>query len=543
MNQRRSGDTAIGELRLALRRIHNDLRNRGMNPLEAVQAVGAMARDGDLAQHIEPELWSSDSDVLAALFQEFVASEARNGLGQYLTPLPVADLVAHVVAEASDGGVVLDPFCGVGLLLDRVAARAAVKQLRGIEINEPIADLANTMASITRLSIEVVRGDAFQLFVDGELPKADVVVANPPFGAVASTVSRQEHRIPAELRALGSIPAELLGLEVCVDALHDGGVLAIVLPQSVLTNRSWGAYRTHLSRRVELFATVSLPEETFSPFRGVANACVLFGRRVDRCGRQTTSHWDSRSVGYDSNGRSTGKEADLSTIADQISAGGAGDGVLTIDETGASAISRARDTGTIELSEIADVLRGKNPPADAYTPGGAWLLKVGDLSGSILPWRQRAKNRVSPAWFGKQASIALRPGDICMTAAAHRPKYIGLKVDLVDEVPPEGAAPSGEVVVVRLKPDADIEPEQLLFFFRSVEGYTAIQDIVRGSTGHLYPRDLATLRLPRLTLDDETAKAIKYYREAVDAYRDYRRLEDAAYCAAGLTTPVGDEAS
>jgi hypothetical protein len=533
---------AIGELRLALRRIHNDLRNRGMNPLEAVQAVGAMALDGRLSQYVTADLWTSESDVLAALFQEFVASEARNGLGQYLTPLPVADLIAQVVDETAEKGVVLDPFCGVGLLLDRVAAISDVKELLGIEINEPIADLAKTMASITSHAIEVVRADAFQLFVNGELPTADVVVANPPFGAVASTVSKEHDRIPAPLRNLASIPAELLGLEVCVESLRDGGVLAIVLPQSVLTNRSWGQYRAHLGRRLELFATVSLPEETFSPFRGVANACVLFGRRVERTGAQSVAHWDSRSVGYDSNGRATGVDADLAVIGDAIRSREVGHGVVTIDDEGVSEISRARASGTIELADIADVIRGKNPPATAYQPSGAWLLKVGDLSGSILPWRQRAKNRVSPSWFAKQSAIALRPGDICMTAAAHRPKYIGLKVDLVDEVPQEGACPSGEVIVVRLKPDVAIEPEQLLFFFRSVDGYTAIQDIVRGSTGHLYPRDLLKLRLPNFGLGDETAKAIKLYRDAIDAYRDYRRLEDAAYRSAGLQTVADEDA-
>lgn len=525
---------AVGELRLALRRIHNDLRNQGLNPLEAVQQVAAMARAGALHDHLANDLWAAESDLLAALFQEFIASEARNGLGQYLTPLPVADLIATVVGGVSEGASVLDPFCGVGLLLDRVGVLAPTASLHGIEINEPIADLATTMASMTGRALEITRGDAFQLHLDGAIEKVDAVVANPPFGAIASTVPRDDERIPASLRALGSIPAELLGLEVCVDALKPGGVLGIVLPQSVVTNRSWSHYRLHLARKLTLFATVSLPEETFGPFRGVANACVLFGRRMDNTERPASSHWDSRSVGYDSNGRATEAESDLTTIATAIREGGESHGSLVISDDGAAEINRFRGALGPQLQEIADVLRGKNPPAAAYAPTGAWLLKVGDLSGSVLPWRQRAKNRVSPAWFAKQSAIALRPGDICMTAAAHRPKYIGLKVDLVDEVPTEGACPSGEVVVVRLKNDAPIEPEQLLFYFRSVEGYGALQDIVRGSTGHLYPRDLANLRLPQLEPSDTLSKAIKYYRDAVDAYRDYRRLEEAAYTSAGL---------
>ena len=151
-------------------------------------------------------------------------------------------------------------------------------------------------------------------------------------------------------------------------------------------------------------------------------------------------------------------------------------------------------------------------------------MKVGDLAGSVVPWRARPNNRVSEAWFKEQARVHLRVGDICLTAAAHRPKYVGLKVDLVDHVPPEGAAPSGEVMAIRLRPETRIEPEQLLFFLRGERGYRSIQDLVRGSSGHLYADDLSEMRLPELQHRYSEA-AVAAFRKAVEHYRQYRLFE------------------
>ncbi len=189
--------------------------------------------------------------------------------------------------------------------------------------------------------------------------------------------------------------------------------------------------------------------------------------------------------------------------------------------------------GGCRLADVAEIIRGKNPPSGYYTNEGPILLKVGDLAGSLVSWRSRDRNHVPAHWFNKQQSLHLRPGDICLTAAAHRPRYIGLKVDLLDEVPQCGAMPSGEVIVVRLRRDSGIEPAALLFYLRGTEGYGQIQAIVRGSTGHLYPKDLARLRLPTLTADPCADGVGHLFEQAAKHFRQYLALEQAAGAAAG----------
>ena len=510
--------------RKRLTQIHNELRNRGLNPIEALdelsERLGELASlDGRLRFVGQP------ADLVSLVYQEVLAPNARNGLGQYLTPLPVADMIAQVVCELGEAGDIIDPFCGVGVLLERVAVHMPKARLLGIEISEPVARMAQALSELGGTPISLELRDAFTGLADGSLPSADVVVTNPPFGAAVTSASIEACNIPKSLRALAKLPAELLGLEVSIRCLRIGGILAIVLPQSILTNRRWDAYRADALSRLSMHAAVSLPDETFGPFKGVANACVLFATRRDGQACQTFPMHVSESVGYSSTGRQ-GEASDLGDIARNVALGEGSQRHVTVLENGQALIGPADMMGDdgVRLGDVAEVFVGKNPSRAQYTPDGPWLLKVGDLAGSVVPWRTRPNNRVSEAWFKKQSRVHLRVGDICLTAAGHRPKYVGLKVDLVDHVPPEGAAPSGEVMAIRLRPETRIEPEQLLFFLRSGRGYRSIQDLVRGSSGHLYADDLSRMRLPELQ-HRCPEEAVAAFRKAVEHYRKYRLFE------------------
>lgn len=523
--------------RRRLTRIHNDLRNRGLNPIEALDELGC--RLSEIAIHEGlPGIEDSPADLVSLVYQEILAPGARNGLGQYLTPLPVADMMAHVVSEKAIPRDVLDPFCGVGILLDRVAAISPTVRLWGIEISEPVARMASSLSSLGGNSISLQLRDTFSGLADGTLPTVDVVVSNPPFGATVSKSSFEDLEIPVSLRSLGKLPAELLGLEVCIQCLQTGGFLAIVLPQSILTNRRWSHYRSDVLARLTIDAIVSLPEETFGPFRGVANACVVFGTRQDSSPRQVFPMYVSESVGYSATGRQAAP-SDLGQIAKQVVLGEDAERYVSVTETGDAQIDSQLSLGNdgLRLGDIAEVFVGKNPPRSQYVLEGPWLLKVGDLAGSVVPWRARQNNRVSVTWFNKQHRVHLQRGDVCLTAAGHRPKYIGLKVDMIDDLPAEGAAPSGEVMVIRLRSNATVEPEELLFYLRSKTGYRSIQELVRGSTGHLYAQDLAEMRIPSLQ-ELYSPDAIRAFRQAVSHFREYRKFESQAERALSESSAV-----
>lgn len=525
--------------------LNNHLRNVGMNPLEAIKTVAALLAGSEPSQttlrELPPQARESaqfllheervDGSAIAIAFQEFLLSEARHGLGQYLTPAPVAEMIATIVGTRSGDGIAIDPFCGSGLLLEELGHKNPHLKLLGIEINPAVSEIAQAIGSLGRHPIEVKVDDAFASWCEGSLPEADCVAANPPFGALATNVSirqLQDVGVPTSLLRMRAIPSELLGLELCVSILRDEGHLGIVLPQSVLTNHSWARYRADVFRRLDVFAVVSLPEETFSPFRGVAKACVIFATKKQLRLPRDVRFFRSQSVGYDASGRATEKN-DLPSVTAMIEESN-GASLARFESSGLFEIPPAVDGISPEdcfvLGEIAEVFRGRNPSRNAYTEQGPWLVKVGDLHNSFISWRERPRTRLPQSFYQKHAVCHLRVGDICLTGAAHKPSYIGQKVDLVDELPPEGAMPSAEVVVIRMKESSPIEPEQLLQYLRSESGYSQLQDVVRGSTGHLYPQDVEGLLIPNVGGLPWAREAKSLFWETANAFRRYREAEE-----------------
>jgi hypothetical protein len=162
----------------------------------------------------------------------------------------------------------------------------------------------------------------------------------------------------------------------------------------------------------------------------------------------------------------------------------------------------------------------------------------------MLSWKKRKRTFVTQKFYDKAGDRVLKVGDVCLTAAAHKPRYVGLKVDLVDSIPAKGAVPSAELLVIRSKNPEVLPPEVILFYLRSIEGYSRIQEMVRGSTAHLYPSDLENLEVVVSLSKAEITVLRKSFADAAKAHRLSLELQAKAYEAAGLEaffSPVDDD--
>lgn len=122
-----------------------------------------------------------------------------------------------------------------------------------------------------------------------QLSAFDVVLTNPPFGAGPGLVVDDPHilaqfeirYIPAEVRKPRSrggphpkpiersgVPPEQLFIERCWQFLKPGGRMAIVLPDSILSNPGLLFIRRWILKRCRVLAVVDLPKETFEAFGG-----------------------------------------------------------------------------------------------------------------------------------------------------------------------------------------------------------------------------------------------------------------------------------
>lgn len=206
----------------------------------------------------------------------------RGDFGQYFTPRPIVKFIVDVLPITHDS-MVLDTSCGSGgfLLhaLDKVRTQAGVyfkpgtdkhhrhwhdfaqDNLYGIEINEQIARTAkmnmiihddghtNVVSSDGLLPPEETRAKTKN---EGfKASRFDFIITNPPFG---STMKRAEksylHHYRLATRAADWLnpknkaterpgqDTEILFIEQCWNYLREGGYLAIVIPDGILTNSS-----------------------------------------------------------------------------------------------------------------------------------------------------------------------------------------------------------------------------------------------------------------------------------------------------------------
>ncbi len=498
---------------------------------------GAFRRATEL---LGPLLAEADVDNGADLFQELADVGVRAGMGQYFTPRPVATAVARFL-DPSEGESWVDPFCGSGLLLGRIAARAGGPvALFGVDRDARTLRLAELEGRVHHPESrpKFLQGDSLAAL--GPL-KADLgapadgfdgVVTNPPFGA---SVHRDDYASYEGFELLGgrTTALEILGVERSVQLLRPGGRLGIVVPQSVLSNRGCREVREFLLETCAVDGVLSLPPETFSPFQGVGKAAVIFAtKRSGAVGRVAVSMAISRRIGWDGSGRANGEE-DVIAAVDALRGAGSAISALAIDDREALARNmtpewhlRPRADGPT-LSELCSaIFCGRTPGRDAYRAGAEGtqphiyrVLKVAGLTGSGIDWSPG--ERSCAAFARPVASKLLELGDIVLTAAAHHPRYIGAKVDIVDQLPEDFGGdvfPSAEVMVLRPDPER-VAPVQLLLWLRTAAGRESLQACVTGQTAHLYPEDVGEIAVPGGLLESDPARAIGLARRSLELRR------------------------
>lgn len=273
------------------------------------------------------DLANSDLDSKGRAFETFMDSFFRGNFGQYFTPRPIVEFIIDVLPITNTTRI-LDSSCGSGgfLLysLDKVRKEVisntksperqqydrwhdfASKYLYGIEINEQISRVAKMNMIIHD------DGHTNVITVDGLLPDTkiksysgndefcygsfDMVITNPPFGSLIRRkekeyfedfeFSRQESRLfdikKSTIKYRESQSSEILFIEQSYKFLKEDGWLAIVLPDSVLTNRTTQYIRDRMEEWFRIVAIVSLPQSTFVPNGAMVKTSVFFARKYSK---------------------------------------------------------------------------------------------------------------------------------------------------------------------------------------------------------------------------------------------------------------------
>ena len=272
-------------------------------------------------------LSETDLDSKGRAFETFMGSFFRGNFGQYFTPREIVKFIVDVLPIKNDSKV-LDTSCGSGgfllYALNKVRDKAteyypnykrdtkqyakwfpfwhdfAEKNLYGIEISEQISRAAkmnmiihddghtNVITSDGLVSDEAIFAKTSnQGFKYGTF---DFIITNPPFG---STIRQSEQaylktyqlgKKEEDWLAVKAQPentrdgqsTEVLFIEQDYKFLREGGYLAIVLPDGILTNSSMQYVRTQIEDWFRIVAVVSMPQTAFAANGAGVKSSVLF---------------------------------------------------------------------------------------------------------------------------------------------------------------------------------------------------------------------------------------------------------------------------
>ena len=277
-------------------------------------------------------LSKTDLDSKGKAFETFMGSYFRGDFGQYFAPRNIVKFIVDVLPINNDSKV-LDTSCGSGgfllYALDKVRQQAGIyynegtiehynhwhdfasKNLFGIEINEQIARTAkmnmiihddghtNVISSDGLLRDDVIRertenkGFEYETF--------DVIITNPPFGStIKQTEKAYLHQYSfgnkdvdwldtknSAVKERDSQSTEVLFIEQDYNFLKEGGYMAIVIPDGILTNSSLQYVRDTIGEWFRIVAVVSMPQDAFKANGAGVKSSVLFLKKwtKEQCGK------------------------------------------------------------------------------------------------------------------------------------------------------------------------------------------------------------------------------------------------------------------
>lgn len=244
-------------------------------------------------------LIDATSDPIGDAFEVFVGSESRSRSGQFFTPRSVTDLLVKAVAP-KPGESIIDPACGAGGFLTSVArywleegfsiqevSKFATDTFFGIDKDDYLVNLAKLHISLlTGGHPNILCGDSLALQngllsirEKAETEGFDVLLANPPFGVnivaarpeVLETfqLARKWKFYPsldkwsptAEVKS--QVSPQILFVERCLSLLKVGGRMGIVLPESILSNKSHRYVVEYLFEKSDIQAVIGMPDALF----------------------------------------------------------------------------------------------------------------------------------------------------------------------------------------------------------------------------------------------------------------------------------------
>ena len=216
-----------------------------------------------------------DHDYLGQLYETFFRYTGGNTIGQYFTPRHIARFMADI-CETTSKSIIIDPACGTGGFLIQSLSRAV--ELSNLSY-EKVVDMVRhrligyetePITAALCVANMILRGDgksgircADSLTAkDYPKGKCSVALSNPPFPHKKTDTPIQQF------------------VERGLEALHDRGKLAVIVPTSIIVKKNIGSWREKILRNNTLLGVCQLPDEVFQPFASANTSIVILEKGI-----------------------------------------------------------------------------------------------------------------------------------------------------------------------------------------------------------------------------------------------------------------------
>jgi type I restriction enzyme M protein len=232
---------------------------------------------------------NNENQFLGDLFEGFLDSGVKQSEGQFFTPMPIVKFIMNSLPieqyiKASTTPIkVIDYACGSGHFLTEIAKEIAktVKdkhQLKDFYKNIHGIEKEYRLSKVAKVSAFMYGQNETQIFYTDALAKNseikensyDILVANPPYSVSGflSTLDKQDQIRYELFNEVNDIPKnkniECFFIELTQKLLKSGGIAALVLPSSILSNDNlYIKAREIFIKYFYIIAIVELPSATF----------------------------------------------------------------------------------------------------------------------------------------------------------------------------------------------------------------------------------------------------------------------------------------
>ncbi|MFW6025557.1 MAG: restriction endonuclease subunit M [Candidatus Woesearchaeota archaeon] len=319
-----SEDEDIKDVRKRIKSIYKDVKIKFDVIFDEKESI---LLNNEVLRYIVSELQrfslvNTPTDVKGEAYEEVVGPNLRGNRGEFFTPRNVCKMMVNMVFSLFEtkkvmrpGGIkVLDPAVGTGGFLietiQNVKNHFKEQGLNSGIIYKRVKDIANNNfygidfnPSLVRASQMnmVMHGDGYSNIVKAnslrkrndwkrkirnliEFEDFDIVITNPPFGTEAviedvNILEQYDFMTFKSTNSRNSLPPEQLFIERCLQFLKPEGILAIVLPDSILSNPGLEWIRDWLLKHTQIIASIDLPVETFEPHTGTQTSVLILRKK------------------------------------------------------------------------------------------------------------------------------------------------------------------------------------------------------------------------------------------------------------------------